>query len=114
MYTSDKNHRNIIDLSKTTYIRLMSPKQEIGETPPHSFDIVTTDREWTLCAESRENAIKWLKLLNQAIHDDNAILPDEELSFNVKAKVVTIRFRSTYDNIHFLISETKYYFPRIQ
>lgn len=87
MYTTDKNHRNIVDLAKTTFIRPGSNKAEFADTPPHSFDIVTTEREWTLCAESQENVQKWLKLLNRAVDEDVAILPDEELIFKVKPKV---------------------------
>lgn len=87
MYTSDKNHRNIVDLAKTTLLRPGSNKSDASDTPPHSFDIVTTEREWTLCAETQENAVKWLKLLNQAVDEDVAILPDEDLIFHVKPKV---------------------------
>eukprot|EP01035_Chromulina_nebulosa_P020330 gene20330-26390_t len=87
MYTSAKNHRNIVDLAKTTFIRPGSNKAEYSDTPPHSFDIVTTEREWTLCAESQENVQRWLKILNHAVDADVAILPDEELIFKVKPKV---------------------------
>lgn len=87
MFTSEKNHRNIVDLAKTTFIRPGSNKAEYGDTPPHSFDIVTTEREWTLCAESQENVQKWLKILNRCVDEDVAILPDEELIFKVKPKV---------------------------
>jgi hypothetical protein len=87
MYTNEKNYRNIVDLAKTTFIRPGSNKAEFADTPAHSFDIVTTEREWTLCAESQENAQKWLKLLNRAVDEDVAILPDEDLVFKVKPKV---------------------------
>lgn len=87
MYTTEKNHRNIVDLAKTTFIRPGSNKAEFSDTPPHSFDIVTTEREWTLCAESQDNVQKWLKLLNRCVDEDVAILPDEELIFKVKPKV---------------------------
>ena len=33
---------------------IVSPAQaEYADTPAHSFDIITTEREWTLCAESQ-------------------------------------------------------------
>eukprot|EP01034_Spumella_vulgaris_P031604 gene31604-39040_t len=87
MYTSEKNHRNVVDLAKATFIRPGSNKADNPETPPHCFDIVTTEREWTLCAESQDNAQKWLKLLTRSVDEDVAILPDEELVFHVKPKV---------------------------
>ena len=87
LYNHEKSERNIVDLAKTTFIRPGSNKAEYTDTPPHSFDIVTTEREWTLCAESQENVQKWLKLLNHAVDEDVAILPDEELVFKVKPKV---------------------------
>lgn len=86
MYTSEKNHRNIVDLAKATFIRPGSNKQDNPDTPPYCFDIVTTEREWTLCAESQENVQRWLKLLTRAVDEDVAILPDEELIFKVKPK----------------------------
>lgn len=86
MYTAEKHHRNIVDLSKATFIRPGSNKQDNPDTPPYSFDIVTTEREWTLCAESQENVQRWLKLLTRAVDEDVAILPDEDLVFKVKPK----------------------------
>lgn len=89
MYTAEQNHRNYVDLAKCTFIRPIAEKKpDVSDPPPaHSFDIVTTEREWTLCAESQENALLWLKLLTRAVDEDVAILPDEELIFKVKPKV---------------------------
>ena len=88
LYTAEINsQRNVVDLAKATFIRPGSKKAETGDTPPHSFDIVTTEREWTLCAESQENVQKWLRLITRAVDEDVAILPDEELTFKVKPKV---------------------------
>ena len=87
LYTTDRAPRNVVDLAKATFIRPGSNKAEFSDTPPHSFDIVTTEREWTLCAESLENVQKWLKILTRAVDEDVAILPDEELVFKVKPKV---------------------------
>lgn len=87
MYTTEQNHRNIVDLAKTTFIRPGSNKSLDYEVPPFSFDIITTEREWTLCAESQDNVQKWLKIINYAVDQDVAILPDEELIFRVKPKV---------------------------
>ena len=87
MYTAEKNHRNFVDMAKCTFIRPGSNKQDNPDTPAHSFDLVTTEREWTLCAETQENAQRWLRLLTRAVDEDVAILPDEELVFKVKPKV---------------------------
>lgn len=85
LYTADNNGRNVVDLAKTTFIRPGSTKTE--DTPPNSFDIVTTEREWTLCAETPENMQRWLMLLTRGVDEDVAILPDEIVEFKVKAKV---------------------------
>jgi len=96
LYTTDRNPRNVVDLAKTTFIRPGSNKAEFADTPPHSFDIVTTEREWTLCAESQENVQKWLKILTRSVDEDVAVLPDEELVFKVKPKVDPLtQFNST-------------------
>lgn len=87
MYTAEKTERNVIDLAKATFIRPGSNKIDQPDTPAHAFDIVTTEREWTLAAESQESEMKWLKLLTRAIDEDVAILPDEDLIFKVKPKV---------------------------
>lgn len=87
MYTTEKLHRNIIDLCKVTFIRPGARGAEGGAMiPPHSFDIQTIDREWTLCAESQDNVRRWLQILTRAIDEDVAIIPDESHVFAVKAK----------------------------
>jgi hypothetical protein len=87
LYSTENNQRNVVDLAKTTFIRPGSIKSDLEDTPPNSFDIVTTEREWTLCAESQENMQKWLQVLTRGVDEDVAILPDEDLIFKVKAKV---------------------------
>jgi hypothetical protein len=87
LYTTDRAPRNVVDLAKATFIRPGSNKADFSNTPPHSFDIVTTEREWTLCAESQENVQKWMKILTRAVDEDVAILPDEQLVFKVKPKM---------------------------
>ena len=86
LYTNERHQRNAVDLAKTTFIRPGSNKSDAVDTPAHCFDIVTTEREWTLCAESQENVQRWLKLLTRAVDEDVAILPDEDLLFKVKPK----------------------------
>jgi hypothetical protein len=87
LFSAERSFRNIVDLAKCTFIRPGSNKAEEMDTPAHSFDIVTTEREWTLCAESQENVQRWLKLITRGVDEDVAILPDEELLFKVKPKV---------------------------
>jgi hypothetical protein len=55
LFTDEILHRNFIDLSKVIYIRPVSAKQTSSATPPFAFDLVTADREWTLCAESSQD-----------------------------------------------------------
>lgn len=83
LYSADRNARNIVDLAKATYIR---PGSEGSDVPNHSFDIVTIEREWTLCAETEQNLQTWLKVLTHAVDEDVAILPDEEIVYKVKPK----------------------------
>ena len=83
LFSTERNHRNIVDFAKTTYIR---PGSEDPDAPNHSFDIVTIEREWTLCAENQDNLLKWMKVMTHAVDEDVAILPDEEVRFNVKPK----------------------------
>lgn len=79
--------RNVVDLAKTTFIRPGSMDASVNDMPAYCFDIVTTEREWTVCAETQENLQKWLRLITRAVDEDVAILPDEELKFKVKPKV---------------------------
>lgn len=87
MFSVDRAQRNVVDLATATFIRPGSNKSAYPDTPPHSFDIVTTEREWTLCAETQENVQRWLKLLTRAVDEDVAIVPDEDLVFKVKPKI---------------------------
>ena len=87
LFTAEKTQRNVIDLAKTTFVRPGSNRADQPDMPAHAFDIVTTEREWTLCAESQEAEMRWLKMLTRAIDEDVAILPDEDLFFKVKPKV---------------------------
>ena len=64
LYSSERAYRNVVDLAKTTFIRPGSIKSAAADTPPNSFDIVTTEREWTLCAETQDNAQKWFCCFN--------------------------------------------------
>jgi hypothetical protein len=86
MYSTERLQRNIIDLATVTFILPVPGDREDETVPPFSFDLQTTERDWTLCAESQENLTRWLQLLTRAIDEDVAIIPDETFSFTVKAK----------------------------
>jgi hypothetical protein len=84
LYNPDRKERNMIDLCKVTFLRARSKNRE---APPFSFDIATIEREWTLCAESNEDLQLWLQLIAAAVDEDVAIVPDDTLSFYVKARI---------------------------
>eukprot|EP00603_Paraphysomonas_imperforata_P000315 CAMPEP_0114428120 /NCGR_PEP_ID=MMETSP0103-20121206/8751_1 /TAXON_ID=37642 ORGANISM="Paraphysomonas imperforata, Strain PA2" /NCGR_SAMPLE_ID=MMETSP0103 /ASSEMBLY_ACC=CAM_ASM_000201 /LENGTH=958 /DNA_ID=CAMNT_0001597305 /DNA_START=40 /DNA_END=2916 /DNA_ORIENTATION=+ len=103
MYSEAQEQRNVIDMSKAVFIRPGSTKH--ADTPAHSFDLVTIEREFTLCAETQENAHKWLHMLTRAVDEDVAILPDEDLLFKVKAKVDPLAIFNPMDyNTHVMVS----------
>ena len=83
LYNPSRLERNMIDLSKITYLRAKSKQRD---APPFSFDIATIEREWTLCAESNDELQLWLQVVARAVDSDVAIVPDDTLSFAVKAR----------------------------
>jgi hypothetical protein len=84
LYNPDRKERNLIDLCKVTFLRARSKNRD---APPFSFDIATIEREWTLCADSNEDLQLWLQLIASAVDEDVAIVPDDTLSFMVKARL---------------------------
>jgi hypothetical protein len=83
LYDPSRKERNMIDLSKITYLRAKSKYMDV---PQFSFDIATIEREWTLCADSHEQLQQWLQMIARAVDTDVAIVPDDTLSFAVKAR----------------------------
>lgn len=94
MSRGSDHHRTMIDLAKVTFIRPVSNNRE---APDHSFDVVTIEREWTLCAENKANMQKWLQLITRAVDEDVAILPDDALRFEVKTRADPTNILSRYD-----------------
>jgi hypothetical protein len=84
LYNPDRKERNMIDLCKVTFLRARSKNKD---TPPFSFDIATIEREWTVCADNNEDLQLWLQLIAAAVDEDVAIVPDDTLSFYVKARI---------------------------
>lgn len=83
LYNPHRKERNLIDLSKVTFLRARSKNRD---APPFSFDIATIEREWTLCANDHEDLQLWLQLLANAVDEDVAIVPDDTMSFMVRAR----------------------------
>ena len=84
LYSSSAEERNIIDLSKTTFIRPVSNYP--GGAPPHAFDVCTIEREWTLCPINHDDQQLWLQILTRVIDEDVAVVPDDHMNFVVKAR----------------------------
>jgi hypothetical protein len=82
LFSDKRAERNLIDLGKVTFIR---PVSNQPDAPLYSFDVVTIEREWTLCAPNEDDMQLWLQLLTTAVDEDVAIVPDDELCFEVKA-----------------------------
>lgn len=55
LFSTEMKHCNIIDLSRVVYVRPVSAKDNEMSIPPFPFDIITVDREWTLCANSTKD-----------------------------------------------------------
>jgi len=81
LFSNARKERNLIDLAKVTFIR---PVSNQPDAPPFSFDVVTIEREWTLSAPNEDSMQLWLQLLTTAVDEDVAIVPDDELNFEVK------------------------------
>ena len=81
LFSNLRKERNLIDLAKVTFIR---PVSNQPDAPPFSFDVVTIEREWTLSAPNEDAMQLWLQLLTTAVDEDVAIVPDDELNFEVK------------------------------
>ena len=84
LYSATAEERNIIDLSKTTFIRPVSNFP--GGAPPYAFDVCTIEREWTLCPINHDDQQVWLQLLTRVIDEDVAVVPDDHMNFVVKAR----------------------------
>ena len=94
LYNPSRKERNMIDLSKITYLRAKSKYKDV---PPFSFDIATIEREWTLSADSNEQLQLWLKMMARAVDLDVAMVPDDTLSFSVKARTDPSRRLELHD-----------------
>lgn len=83
LFSDKRAERQVIDLSKVAFIHPNNTKA--GRA--HAFDLVSVDREWFFAADSEESVQRWVLVLTQSIDKDVAIVPDDELIFQVKMKM---------------------------
>ena len=59
IHSKVQKERNMLDCCMITQIRPVSINPD---TPENAFDVVCVDREWTFCAESKEEMQVWLQV----------------------------------------------------
>jgi hypothetical protein len=59
IHSKEHKERNMMDCCMITQIR---PVTLMSDTPENAFDVVCVDREWTFCAESKEEMQVWLQV----------------------------------------------------
>jgi hypothetical protein len=59
IHSKEHKERNMMDCCMITQIR---PVTLMADTPENAFDVVCVDREWTFCAESKEEMQVWLQV----------------------------------------------------
>ena len=88
LFSEARRERQLIDLCKVCFLRpeICQPKVAECEIPANAFTIVTTERQWTLCADSKASLMQWLRMLSMAIDEDVAIVDDGEAFYHVKVQ----------------------------
>ena len=87
LFDEGRRERQLIDLCKVCYLRpeIGKTRLQACELPPNAFSIITTERNWTLCADSKAAVLEWLRMISVAIDEDVAVVDDGEILFHVKA-----------------------------
>lgn len=88
LFDEFRKERKLVDLCKVCFLRpeITRSKQHAAvELPRNAFTIVTTERQWTLCADSKSGVQQWLRMLSVAVDEDVAVVDDGEALFQVKA-----------------------------
>lgn len=87
LFNETRKERQLVDLCKVCFLRPEIGRQRPPgfELPPNAFTIVTTERQWTLAADSRAALLKWLCMISVAVDEDVAVVHDGEITFEVKA-----------------------------
>ncbi|CAN0478765.1 unnamed protein product, partial [Ectocarpus sp. 12 AP-2014] len=87
LYDEARRERQLVDLCKVCFLRPEIGRQKLPavELPANSFTVVTTQRQWTLAADSRTAVLEWLRMISVAVDEDVAVVDDGEIMFEVKA-----------------------------
>lgn len=87
LFNDGRKERQLVDLCKVCFLRPEIGRQRPTgfELPPNAFTIVTTERQWTLAADSRAAVLEWLCMISVAVDEDVAVVHDGEILFEVKA-----------------------------
>lgn len=87
LFNEARKERQLVDLCKVCFLRPEIGRQRAPgfELPANAFTIVTTERQWTLAADSRAAVLEWLCMISVAVDEDVAVAHDGEIVFEVKA-----------------------------
>lgn len=87
LFNEARKERKLVDLCKVCFLRPEIGRQRPPglELPANAFTIVTTERQWTLAADSRAAVLEWLCMISVAVDEDVAVVHDGEILFEVKA-----------------------------
>ncbi|CAM9311695.1 unnamed protein product [Ectocarpus sp. 12 AP-2014] len=86
LYVEARRERQLVDLCKVCFLRPEIGRQKLPavELPANAFTVVTTQRQWTLAADSRTAVLEWLRMISVAVDEDVAVVDDGEIMFEVK------------------------------
>lgn len=87
LFDEGRRERQLIDLCKVCFLRpeIGKKRSTAAELPPNAFSIITTERHWTLCADSKASVLEWLRMISVAIDEDVAVVDDGEILYGVRA-----------------------------
>lgn len=87
LFSEARKERQLVDLCKVCFLRPEIGRQRLPgvELPPNAFTILTTERQWTLAADSRAAVLEWLRMISVAVDEDVAVVDDGEILFEVRA-----------------------------
>ncbi|CAM9319692.1 unnamed protein product [Scytosiphon promiscuus] len=87
LFSEARKERQLVDLCKVCFLRPEIGRQRLPgvELPANAFTILTTERQWTLAADSRASVLEWLRMISVAVDEDVAVVDDGEILFGVKA-----------------------------
>lgn len=88
LFSDTSRERQLVDMCQVCFLRpeMRHQGHANADIPPNAFTVVTTERQWTLCAESQAGVLQWLRMISVAIDEDVAVVDDSQALFNVKAR----------------------------